>query len=553
MQPVQCGRRGGGGRRPQWRSVVGMPPSRRFWGWGFEGCGLDRAAQEDLAALVGPLVGGEPPAIISPPTVDEIHLPSPRLGPPAALAAWCRSDDLTRAGHTYGKSFRDVVRALDRRWDHPPDVVAFPPDELGVVSVLEWASDAGAIVIPYGGGSSVVGGVEAPADDDRPVISCDLGRLDRVLEVDRTSRAARIQSGVLGPSLEDQLRPHDLTLRHYPQSFEVSSLGGWLATRAGGHFATLHTHIDEFVESIRAVTPAGRWESRRLPGSGAGPSPDRLMLGSEGAFGIITEAWMRLQDRPRFRASGVARFHTFEAGAAAARALAQSGLWPSNCRLLDATEALISGSGDGSAHLLLVGFESADHPVDGALDRAGVLVGDHGGALSVRPAPERTGDDDAAARWRSTFLRAPYLRDALVGLGLVNETFETAITWDRFEEFVAAIRATTEDALRRVGAWPGVVTCRLTHVYPDGAAPYFTVIAAGRSGDRLRQWGEVKGAVMEAIASGGGTVTHHHAVGRDHRPGYDRQRPDLFAGQLRAAKRVVDPEGLLNPGVLIDP
>jgi alkyldihydroxyacetonephosphate synthase len=539
-----------------------MAPSRRFWGWGFEDDGLDRAAHEDLAALVGPLVGGEPLAIIDPPTVDEICLGAPRLAPPTALAAWCRTDDLTRAGHTYGKSFRDVVRALDRRWDHPPDVVAFPPDELGVVSVLEWASDAGAIVIPYGGGSSVVGGVEAPADDDRPVISCDLGRLDRVLEVDRTSRAARIQSGVLGPSLEDQLRPHDLTLRHYPQSFEVSSLGGWLATRAGGHFATLHTHIDEFVESIRAVTPAGRWESRRLPGSGAGPSPDRLMLGSEGAFGIITEAWMRLQDRPRFRASGVARFHTFEAGAAAARALAQSGLWPSNCRLLDATEALISGSGDGSAHLLLVGFESADHPVDGALDRAGVLVGDHGGVLTARPARDRAGGgasgdatsgDDASDRWRSTFLRAPYIRDALVGLGLVNETFETAITWDRFEAFVAAIRTATEEALRAVGAWPGMVTCRLTHVYPDGAAPYFTVIAAGRSGDRLRQWGEVKGAVMEAIASGGGTVTHHHAVGRDHRPGYDRQRPDLFAGQLRAAKRVVDPEGLLNPGVLIDP
>ncbi len=526
---------------------------RRFWGWGFEGEGLDRAAHEDLGALVGPLVGGGPPAIIDPPTADELDLPPSRLVPPPSLAAWCRTDALTRAGHTYGKSFRDVVRALDRRWDHPPDVVAHPPDEDGVAAVLEWASEVGAVVIPYGGGSSVVGGVEAPEDDDRPVVSCDLGRLDRVLEVDRRSRAARIQGGVLGPSLEDQLRPHDLTLRHYPQSFEVSSLGGWLATRSGGHFATLHTHIDDFVESIRAVTPAGPWESRRLPGSGAGPSPDRLMLGSEGIFGIITEAWMRLQDRPRFRASGVARFDSFGAGAAAARALGQSGLWPSNCRLLDATEALVSGSGDGSAHLLLVGFESADHPVDGALERAAVLVGDHGGTLTVRPDRDRAGGDDAADRWRATFLRAPYLRDALVGLGLISETFESAVTWDRFEEFVEVVRAATEAALRGVGAWPGVVTCRLTHVYPDGAAPYFTVIAPGHPGGRLRQWDEVKGAVMDAIASNGGTVTHHHAVGRDHRPGYDRQRPDLFAGQLRAAKRAVDPEGLLNPGVLVDP
>ncbi len=533
-----------------------MAAERRFWGWGFEGAGLTTGEQLALADLVQPLVGDGAIEVITPPTRQEISLVPPRMAPPPSLAGWCASDDVARAGHTYGKSFRDVVRSLDRRWERPPDVVAGPPDEAGVRAVLEWASDIGAVVIPYGGGSSVVGGVEAPPDDDRPVISCDLGRLDRVVEVDRVSRAALIQAGVLGPSLEAQLRPHSLTLRHYPQSFEVSSLGGWLATRAGGHFATLHTHIDDFVESVRAVTPQGPWESRRLPGSGAGPSPDRLMLGSEGIFGVITEAWMRLQDRPGFRASGVARFDTFEIGANAARTIAQSGLWPSNCRLLDATEALITGAGDGSAHLLLLAFESADHPVDDALDRAATLVRQCGG--TIEPKVGRSIDEDRAAggeadRWRATFLRAPYLRDALVGLGLLNETFETAITWDRFDAFVADIRATTEAALRSVGAWPGIVTCRLTHVYPDGAAPYFTVIAPGRRADRLQQWAEVKRAVMEAIATGGGTVTHHHAVGRDHRPGYDRQRPDLFAAQLRGAKRAVDPGGLLNPGVLIDP
>jgi alkyldihydroxyacetonephosphate synthase len=528
--------------------------ARRFWGWGFEGEGLDRAAQRSLGDLVAPLLGGAALEEIAPPGVDELDLPPTRLAVPGALAPWCRTDEVTRAGHTYGKSFRDVVRALDRRWDHPPDVVARPPDEAGVVAVLEWADEAGAVVVPYGGGSSVVGGVEPPADDGRPVITCDLGALDRVVEVDRVSRAARIQAGVLGPSLEEQLRPHGLTLRHYPQSFEVSSLGGWLATRSGGHFATLQTHLDDFVESVRAVTPAGPWESRRLPGSGAGPSPDRLLLGSEGILGIITEAWMRVLDRPTFRASGVAGFATFEAGAVAARALGQSGLWPSNCRLLDPGEARISGSGDGSAALLLVGFESADHPVDAALARAVELVVDHGGTWTGR-APTEGGEtgDDVADRWRATFLRAPYLRDALVCLGLVNETFETAVTWDRFDRFVADVRSAVGSALRAVGAWPAVVTCRLTHVYPDGAAPYFTVIAPGRPGGRLAQWAEVKAAAMEAIEAGGGTVTHHHAVGRDHRPGYDRQRPGLFAQQLRAAKRVVDPAGSLNPGVLIDP
>ena len=523
-----------------------MERTRRFWGWGFEDAAPTAEEERALAARVAAFL---PIAetVTAPPTADEIHLAPPRLRAPAAIASWCDVNDLARAGHTYGKSFRDVLRALERRWERPPDVVATPPDEAGVVAVLDWASRVDAVVIPYGGGSSVVGGVEAPPDDDRPVISLDLHRLDNVLEVDVASRAALIEGGVFGPALEAQLRPHGLTLRHFPQSFEVSSLGGWIATRSGGHFATLHTHIDDFVESIRAVTPVGISEARRLPGSGAGPSPDRLLIGSEGILGVITAAWMRLQDRPTFRASAVAQFSSFEDGARAARALGQSGLWPTNCRLLDAGEALVTGA--GSHHLLLLGFESADHPVDDWLARAVELARDYGGVVAPREGLAR----DASATWRSAFLRAPYVRDSLVRLGLISETFETAITWDRFEPFVARVRHATEAALSDVGAWPGVVTCRLTHVYPDGAAPYFTVLAPGDGPRRLDQWRVVKAAAMDAINAGGGTVTHHHAVGRDHRSGYDRERPDLFAAQLRAAKRVVDPSARLNPGVLIDP
>ena len=530
-----------------------MSKTRSFWGWGFEGEGLSARDDLALAQRVGPFIKltGDP---ITAPTPDEIHLDPPRITPPTVLADWCHSDDVTRAGHTYGKSFRDIVRALERTWTRPPDVVALPPDEDGVVAVLEWASRIDAVVIPYGGGSSVVGGVEAPPDDGRPVISCDLSRLDRVREIDTTSRAALIEAGVFGPSLEAQLRPHGLTLRHYPQSFEVSSLGGWIATRSGGHYATLHTHIDDFVESVRAVTPAGVWESRRLPGSGAGPSPDRLMIGSEGILGVITQAWMRVQDRPLFKVSAVARFATFKEGARAARSLVQSGLWPSNCRLLDASEAMMTGAGDGSAHLLLIGFESSDHPVDQPLARAIELVRDHHGTVEERDAREREpAEVGAADAWRSAFLRAPYVRDSLVRLGLISETFETAITWDRFEAFVSDVTRAAQEALRAVDAWPAVVTCRLTHVYPDGAAPYFTVLAPGRGSGRLAQWNEVKQAVMTVIANGGATVTHHHSVGRDHRRGYDLERPELFAGQLRAAKRVVDPHSMLNPGVLIDP
>jgi len=403
-------------------------------------------------------------------------------------------------------------------------------------------------------------------------VTIDMGSMDRVLQVDRESRAALIQAGAMGPALEDQLREHGLTLRHFPQSFEYSTLGGWIATRAGGHYASLHTHIDDFVESIRALTPRGPWESRRLPGSGAGPSPDRMLIGSEGILGVITEAWMRVQDAPRFRESAGVLFDSFESGARAVRALSQSGLHPSNCRLLDGDEAAMTGAvspdaaalspdpdADGPPSLLVLAFESADHELGPWMSRALELCEDHGGrprdgsaggrAAGDRRAAGGSGRGESATAWRNAFLQAPYLRDTLVAGGIFAETFETAVTWDRFEDLVGRVRESTRDAL----GGEGTVTCRLTHVYPDGAAPYFTVLAPARRGDELAQWEEVKVAASEVIESAGGTITHHHAVGRDHRRWYDRQRPEQFAAALRAAKAAVDPAGILNPGVLIDP
>ncbi len=449
------------------------------------------------------------------------------------------------------------MRGLRRDFANPPDVVAYPRSESEVVAILAWCADIGAAAIPYGGGSSVVGGVEAPPRDAHPaVVSIDLGRLDRVLEVDRTSRAARIQGGVLGPALEEQLRPLGLTLRHFPQSFEFSTLGGWIATRSGGHYATLYTHIDDFVEALRVVTPAGTLETRRLPSSGAGPSPDRLFVGSEGTLGIIVEAWMRLQDRPIHRASASVTFTDFATGAAAARAVSQAGLFPANCRLLDPGEALNAGAGSGDEAVLLLGFESADHPLDPWMDRALECVRDHGGVVPAGAGRTRSAAegarDGAAGAWRQAFLDMPYLRDAIVSLGMISETFETAVTWDRFPAFHAGIVDRVTDALRRI-CGGGQVTCRFTHVYPDGPAPYYTVIAPGRDGAELEQWAAIKQVAGDAIIELGGTITHHHAVGRDHRPWYDRQRPDLFAAALRAAKATLDPTGMLNPGVLIDP
>ena len=391
------------------------------------------------------------------PQTTEFDLPAPRVAPPAALAAQFSAAPLDRLNHSAGKSYADCARMWLRQAPSPPDWVAYPDDEQGVIDILDWAQSRNVAVIPYGGGSSVCGGVEAAVGPGYAgAVSLDLERLNRVLEVDTVSRAARIQGGALGPELEGQLKAHGLTLRHFPQSFEFSSLGGWIATRAGGHYATQYTHIDDFVEATRLVTPAGVMQTRRLPGSGAGPAPDRLVIGSEGTLGVITEAWVRLQSTPRFRASASVQFRDFGRAVACVRALAQSGLNPSNCRLLDPLEAAFSGVGDGRSAILVLAFESADHPLQAWMARALELVGDHGGhydsaAVTRSLSNEGSGEhrSGAAGAWREAFLRMPYWRDPAVGLGVIMDTFETAITWDRFDDFYRNVKDDVARATRQ--------------------------------------------------------------------------------------------------------
>jgi alkyldihydroxyacetonephosphate synthase len=528
---------------------------RKFWGWGYEDEGPSADHQKAIGALLGSRFGFEVGDAAPEPRIEEIRLPSPRVPIPSELASIASSDPWDRASHTYGKAFRDIVRAFRRDFSSAPDFVALPRSEEDIVRVLDWCASRRVAAIPYGGGSSVVGGVEARGlDKYAGAISIDLGRLDRVLEIDRASRAARIQAGIYGPALESALRPEGLTLRHFPQSFEFSTLGGWIATRSGGHYATLFTHIDDFVESVRTVTPAGVMESRRLPGSGAGPSPDRMMIGSEGSLGIITEAWMRLQDRPKYRASVSVGFAGFHDAARAVRALSQSGLYPTNVRLLDASEALTNGAGDGNTNVLILGFESADHPLDPWMSRALELAADHGGKFPEGAGRTRTDEgasrEGAAGAWRDAFLKAPYMRDALVGLGMISETFETAITWDRFEEFHAGVVEAVSTELKKL-CGGGSVTCRFTHAYPDGPAPYFTIMAPSTRERQLEDWDAIKAVASDALIRLGGTITHHHAVGRDHMPWYTKQRPALFGKALAAAKRELDPAGVMNPGVIV--
>jgi alkyldihydroxyacetonephosphate synthase len=518
----------------------------KHWGWGFadqqSGPAELRAAGAGVAEHLG--FGGV--EVEDPVALADVRLADARVAVPGELREFCADDVHARASHALGKSYPEVVLGFRGRFEHPPDFVACPRSDFEIERVLEWCSSERVAVVPFGGGTSVVGGVrpEVPSYCNGAV-SLDLRALDRVLEVDPVSRSALIQAGACGPVLEGQLAEHGFTLRHFPQSFEYATLGGWLATRAAGHFATLWTHIEDMAESVRALTPVGVWESRRLPGSGAGVSPDRMLCGSEGTLGVIADAWMRVLPRPVHRRSAGVSFARFSLGVDCVRAISQSGLHPANCRLIDPSEARLTMAGDGSAAVLVLGFESADHPVDFAMERALAICREHGGEVSERGG----GGGDAVGSWRQAFLGAPYMRDLFVAVGVLSETFETAITWERFAGFHERVVG----AAREILGESGQVSCRFTHVYPDGPAAYFTVLAPARRGEEVEQWWAIKRSVSEAIVEGGGTITHHHAVGRDHRPWYDRQRPEPFAAALRGAKAAVDPRGIMNPGVLVDP
>jgi alkyldihydroxyacetonephosphate synthase len=529
---------------------------RSFFGWGYED---EAVPAEELGWFERAWsqlfhVDGFDPAPM--PRQSEITLRTPRVLPPPALRAFCTTDKYDRLLHCYGRSVHDLARMIHRRdFANPPDVVAYPRDENEIGALFDWCGENDLAAIPFGGGSSVVGGVNPPADARyRGAVTIDLKLLSRVLEIDRVSQAARVQGGVLGPDLERQLKPTGLTLRFFLQAWEFSSLGGWIATRAAGHYATVYTQIDDHVESLRVVTPAGLMATRRLPTSGAGPNADRLFLGSEGALGIITEARLRLHRRPTFRLATTVRFSDYEKAVTAVRTISQAGLYPANARLIERDEAKFTEAGDGTSDLLVLTFESADHPLDAWMDRALEICGDHGGewdrdALALEDAQRR----GAAGNWRDKFLRGPYLREHAIARGVMRDTTESCITWDRYMDFQQRVKKATLRAIREVTGREGTCTVRFTHLYPDGPAPYFTWHALGDKAQLVEQFWAIKAAASDAMVDAGGTITHHHALGRDHRSWYDRERPGLFADALKAIKQRLDPHHVLNPGVLVDP
>lgn len=524
---------------------------RKFWGWGYEDFDIDQKGFQSYLQMLQMGLGIKAFEELAEPLLEDIELPPPRFELPEELKEIATSAAFDRASHTYGKSFRDIWRGLHGQFNHPPDFVAYPKTEADIQKVFAFASQENISVIPVGGGSSVVGGIEPSSSNKYAgVISLDMKHFDQILEIDKASRSVRVQAGIYGPALEAGLKEHGLSLRHYPQSFEFSTVGGWIATRSGGHFATLYTHIDEFVQSVRMISPSGIMQTRKLPGSGAGPSEERLISGSEGIFGVITEAWLRVQDIPTHKLTQSVSFGSFKQAVEACRQVAQSGLHPSNARMVSPLEALSNGLGNGKDTVLILGFESHDHEVDAWMNRALEICKTCGGNWKEKQkaAPQK---DEAASSWKKSFLQAPYMRDELMKKGLVVETFETAVTWDQFEAFHAGIEKATQAAIKEhCGA--GILTVRFTHLYPDGPAPYYTVIAKGEKGRQLEQWDNIKQAASDAIIEFGGTITHHHAVGKDHQAFYEQQHSQPFKGILKSVKKTLDPAGILNPGVLLN-
>ncbi|OKH68285.1 FAD-binding oxidoreductase [Mycolicibacterium obuense] len=489
------------------------------------------------------------------PTLEEVRVrpsalsPSDREGLAAIVGAENvlveDRDRLLRAG---GKSTLDLLRRRDFGVQDGPDAVLVPGDDDEVAAVLRFCADHSIAVVPFGGGTSVVGGLDPLRGDFKAVVSVDLRRFDELHTLDDVSWEAELGAGLTGPEAEQLLNERGFSLGHFPQSFCFATIGGFAATRSSGQDSSGYGRFDDMVRGLRAVTPAGVFDAGRAPASAAGPDLRQLLLGSEGTFGVITKVRVRVHPVPETTRYEAWSFPDFATGAAALRAVAQTGAGPTVIRLSDEAETgvnLATADSIGETQitggcLAITAFEGTEaHVVSRHAETRDLLSGNGGTSLGEGP----------ARAWEHGRFNAPYLRDGLLSAGALCETLETATSWSN----VPTLKAAVTDALTRSLAdsgTPALVMCHISHVYPTGASLYFTVVAAQR-GNPIEQWRAAKTAASEAMVRVGATITHHHAVGADHRPWMRDEVGDLGVAVLRAVKSTLDPTGIMNPGKLI--
>jgi alkyldihydroxyacetonephosphate synthase len=545
--------------------TVAEPPAMRWWGWGEPGHPptLGLAALAFLREHVG--VGGTPR---SPVALGSVRLESPALPEAAAHALrevvgeeGLRADHGERVLHAAGKGYPDLVRLRAGMPEGAPDAVLHPRDRAQVRALLDVCARHALAVVPFGGGTSVVGGL-APlrGESHSAVVALDLGALCGIVDIDRESMTVRVRAGTRAPALERELGRHGLTLGHFPQSYEYVSLGGCAATRSAGQASTGYGRFEELVKGLVLIAPAGDIELTAVPATAAGPELRRVVVGSEGTLGVIAELSLRVRALPAQRRYEGAFFRDFPAGVQALRALAQEHVAPAVARLSDEAETgmslALAGSGGlkgrlGRSYLglrgyaggclAILGFEGAREEVAHRRRRALKVVRDHDG-LPVGRSPGEA--------WLAQRFAAPYLRDELLTHGVMVETLETATRWSEVERLHRGVGDAISRALAAQGT-PGLCMCHVSHLYETGASLYFTFLARQREGEEITQWQAVKRAACEAIVDGGGTITHHHAVGRDHAPWLEHEIGREGVGALRAFKQQLDPVGIMNPGKLL--
>ncbi|MGW7283460.1 FAD-binding oxidoreductase [Streptomyces sp. NPDC054844] len=511
---------------------------------------------DTVTGLLRELLGVKPHDAASVP-LAEIDVPASPLDEAARRALEAavgdradgvRTDAETRIRHTRGKSTPDLLRMRTGDTAGTPAAVALPDSHDEVLAVLGACAGHGLVLVPFGGGTSVVGGL-APGRDGA-FVALDLRRMNRLLDLDEVSRTATLQPGLRAPEAEALLAEHGYTLGHFPQSYEWATIGGFAATRSSGQASAGYGRFDEMVLGLTLATPEGTLDTGRAPRSAAGPDLRQLVLGSEGAFGVITSVTVRVRPVPEVRRYEGWRFASFDEGAAALRRLAQDGPRPTVLRLSDETETLIglaqpdaigaSLARQDAGCLAVVGFEGTEEDTAHRHDGAAAVLRESGGTFA---------GEEPGERWAHGRYSAPYLRDSLLDAGALAETLETATYWSRVPALYAAVRDALTGALTEAGT-PPLVMCHISHVYENGASLYFTVVSA-QGDDALAHWTRAKHAANEAILAAGGTITHHHGVGTDHRDWYVREAGPLGVEALRAVKRTLDPAGLLSPGVLL--
>lgn len=504
---------------------------------------------EAAAGLIDAVFGTAPQ-----PTVELADVRLPRSGLADALLEelrallgpdHVRTDDEARVRHTRGKSTPDLLRIRAGDASDAPDAVLLPADHDQVQAAVTWCSDRRVVLVPFGGGTSVVGGLAPRRDGFAGVVALDLSRLDRLVAVDPVSGTAELEAGLLGPAAEALLAEHGLTLGHHPQSFEYASIGGFAATRSSGQASSGFGRFDAMVVGMRVATPLGTLELGRAPATAAGPDLRQVVLGSEGAFGVVTAVTVRVRRLAEEKVYEAWRFPSFADGATALRTLTQERIAPTVLRLSDESETAINlarpsevGTASEGGCLMVAGYEGTREYVA----RTRAVVTERLRALGGEPLGE-----EAGAAWAAGRFHGPYLRDSLLDVGVLVETLETATFWSRVPDVHTAVKAALEESL--AGADP-IVLCHISHVYETGASLYFTV-AARQGPDPLAQWAAAKAAASDAIVAAGATITHHHAVGRDHLPWLAAEIGPVGVEMLRALKERLDPAGVLNPGVLV--